>query len=69
MKKFYILAERTNLDGYKEQFSVSVDNTATDDYDSILFFDSKEEALGWTKSDKAKEWKDCSFEVVEDEGR
>ena len=66
---FYILAERTNLDGYKEQFNVSLDNTATDDYDQILFFDTKEEAEKWTKSEPAKEWKDCSFDVVEDEGR
>lgn len=66
MKKFYILAERTTLDGYKEQFNVSVDNTATDDYDQILFFNTKEEAFDWTKSDKAKEWKDCTFEAVEE---
>lgn len=63
---FYILAERTNLDGYKEQFNVSLDNTATDDYDQILFFDTKEEAERWTKSEPAKEWKGCTFEVVKE---
>lgn len=66
MKKFCILAERTNLDNYKEQFYVSVDNTATDDYDQILFFDTKEAALNWINSDRSKEWKDCSFEIIED---
>ena len=65
--KYYILAERTNLEGFPEQFNVSIDNTATDDFDSILFFDSKDDAEKWTESDQAKEWKNCSFEIVETE--
>lgn len=64
--KYYILANRTNLDGYAEQYTVSVDNDATDDYDQILFFDTKEEAENWTKSVQAKEWKDCTFDIVEE---
>ena len=65
--KYYILAERTNLEGFPELFNVSIDNTATDDFDSILFFDSKDDAEKWTESDQAKEWKNCSFEIVETE--
>lgn len=67
MKKFYVMAVRTNIDGYPEQFTVSWDNEATDDYDEIRFFDTKEEAERWTTSDEAKQWKDCIFEIVEDE--
>jgi antibiotic biosynthesis monooxygenase (ABM) superfamily enzyme len=65
--KYYILANRTNLDGYAEQYTVSVDNDATDDYDQILFFDTKEEAENWTKSAQAKEWKYCTFDIVEEQ--
>lgn len=63
--KYYIYAKRTNLDGFVEGFNVSIDNDATDDYDQILFFDTKEEAENWTKSAQAKEWKDCTFDIVE----
>lgn len=64
--KFYLMAKRTNLDGFAEIFNVSIDNTPTDDYDSILFFDTKEQAESWTKSKYASEWKGCTFEICED---
>jgi hypothetical protein len=67
MAKFYILAERMNIDNYPEQYTVSRDNTPTDDYDSFLFFDQKEEAEKWVESDSAKEWKGCTFEICEEE--
>lgn len=63
--KFFIVAERKNLDGYPEQMTVSYDNRATDDFDSTMFFDTKEQAEAWTESKDAAEWKDCSFEVCE----
>ena len=67
MKRFYVLAERVSVDGYPEQFTVGYDNTATDDFDSFLFFDTKEQAEKWIVSEQAKEWKDCSFSICETE--
>lgn len=65
--KYYIIAKRTDLEGFAEGFNVSVDNTATDDYDQILFFETKEQAENWTKSAQAKEWEDCTFDIVEEQ--
>ena len=65
MKRFYVLAERVSIDGYPEQFTVGYDNTATDDFDSFMFFDTKEQAEKWIESEQAKEWKDCSFSICE----
>lgn len=56
MKKFYIYAERTNLD-----------NEPTACLDNAMLFDTKSEAEAWTKSSEAKEWIDCRFEICEDE--
>lgn len=62
--KFYIIAKRFTLSG-PEQFTVSYDNSATDNLESFLFFDTKEQAEAWTTSKEAAEWKDCSFEICE----
>ena len=68
MKKFYIYAERTNLDNFVEDVGmVGYDNEPTDCLDNAMFFDSKSEAEAWTKSSEAKEWIDCRFEICEDE--
>lgn len=63
--KFYIIATRVSLDGYPESYNVGYDNTATTDCDNYMFFDSREQAENWTQSKEAKEWKDCTFEIVE----
>ena len=64
--KYYIIATRVNLSGYPKSYTVSYDNNATDNYDNFMFFETKAEAQEWTKSKQAEEWKDCTFEVIED---
>lgn len=60
--RYYIIATRVDLSGY----TVSYDNNATDNYDNFMFFETEAEAQEWTKSKQAEEWKDCTFEVIED---
>lgn len=63
--KYYITAERFDLDGFPQGFTVGYDNKDTCDFDNFMFFDTKEEAEQWTQSAQAKEWKDCTFSIVE----
>lgn len=65
--KYYVVAKRTDLDGFTEAYTVGYDNRATTTYENFMFFDTPEEAEEWTNSKEAAEWKDCSFDVVEDE--
>lgn len=65
MSKYYVIATRV-VDRFPQSFTVGYDNRATDDYDNFLFFDTEEEAKEWIESDQAKEWVDCSFEIVKD---
>ena len=66
MSKFYVIATRV-VDRFPQSFTVGYDNRATNDYDNFLFFDTEEEAKEWTESAEAKEWIDCTFNVIEDE--
>ncbi len=65
--KYYVTASRERLDGYTEGYTVSTSNDATDDMNQVQFFSSRKQAEEWIKSPQAAEWKDCTFEIVEEQ--
>ena len=60
---YYVVATRVNLGGFPESYSVGYDNKATYDFDNLMFFETEQEALDWTKTSAAAEWVGCTFQV------